>query len=197
MTSPLTRRSVRTPLVVTLGVAAAVGLSACSGSGDSGALPGNERPVDATQAASSSDPSVRASAPPEVTEAVATRTAAYDGDRVRVEVLSLRRSGDLSTLQLRETYLGTEYYSINNDLGGGAASYDLSGITLVDTANGKRYLTAHDSDDDCVCSSTSGVQIKPGSSYTLSATFAAPPDDVRSIDVAIPGLGTIADVPVS
>jgi hypothetical protein len=190
------------PLVTALGVAAVVGLSACGGEsgGSAGGLPSTE--AAATQAASqsSNDPGgitpVTPTPAPEVTDAVASRTTSYDGDRVRIDVLSLRRSGELSVLQLRETYLGTESYNINNDLGSGAADYDLSGITLVDGENGKRYLTAHDSDDDCVCSRTIGVTIKPGSSYTLSATFAAPPSDVRTVDLAIPGLGTINDVPV-
>lgn len=49
----------------------------------------------------------------------------------------------------------------------------------------------------CVCSTAlSGVFLKPGSTVVLSATFAAPPDDVESMEVEVPLFGTFPDVPV-
>ena len=111
-------------------------------------------------------------------------------------MLSLQRHDELSTLRFSLTYLGTDEFSVNNDLGS-PTSYDVSGVSLIDGRNSKRYLAAHDSKDHCVCSSTIGVRIKPNTSYQLSATFAAPPSDVTSVQLDIPGVGTLSDVPVN
>jgi hypothetical protein len=127
---------------------------------------------------------------------IASRTASYGVDKVRVDLQSLRRDGELSTLALRVTNLGSDEYSVDHDFGD-VSNYDLSGITLIDGKNSKRYLVGRDSKDRCVCTSTIALRIQPRASYNLTATFAAPPADVTSLEVSIPGLGTLNDVPVS
>lgn len=135
---------------------------------------------------------------------LASRTAGFDDTTVRIDLLSLRRDGNLSTLRFTATNTtpGTvedtsKEWSIYTDLGSGPTDYSVAGIYLVDPTHSKKYPTARDSADDCVCSSTSGVDIVPTQSREFSATFAAPPADVTTLDVYVPGAGTFENVPVS
>ncbi|MQA79790.1 MAG: hypothetical protein GEV10_15135 [Streptosporangiales bacterium] len=77
----------------------------------------------------------------------------------------------------------------------------MSGVYLVDGKNKKKHLTARYRDPahptsgmHCLCSGTRGVA--GGQTLYLNATFAAPPDDVTSVDVAIPHVGTFKDVAI-
>ena len=128
----------------------------------------------------------------------------YEDVSIRFDLLSLRRSGNLATLRFTATNTtpGTsddtdKEWSIFSDLASGPSEYSVNGVYLVDPAHSKRYPTATDSADDCVCSQTSGVDIVPTQSREFSATFAAPPADVATVDVYVPGAGTIENVPVS
>ena len=172
-------------------MAATTSLTACGGGGSGGT-------ADPLPSASATNVSAQSQEPLTLDSNVpiATRTVTYDGDSVRVDILSLQRHDELSTLRFSLTYLGTEQYSVNNDLGS-PTSYDVSGVSLIDGRNSKRYLAARDSADHCVCSSTIGVQLKPHTTYQLSSTFAAPPRDVTRVQLDIPGVGTLSNFPVS
>lgn len=71
------------------------------------------------------------------------------------------------------------------------------GIRLLDPKNKRAYLAATTSGGDCLCSpddSTTTIRREPV--WWVSVQFAAPPADVKTFDVSIPGFGTVNDVPI-
>ena len=140
-------------------------------------------------------------------QAVAT---SGDAIPVRADLAPLQRRGDVVVLNLSLTHTGDDSeWQLADDLDDGTvngleggvkdqdpARYSVDGISLIDGQNSKRHLVARDSRGFCVCSTGLGVFLKPGSTVVLSATFAAPPEDVDSLDVEIPVFGTFPAVPV-
>jgi hypothetical protein len=187
------------------GLALIAGATACQGIG------GNDggRTTTSSSSGPTSSSTSSTSSPPrdgglDDRSVVASRPATYKDISVRIDLLSLRRSGNLATLRFTATNTTPgapddtdKEWSIYTDLGSGPGQYDVSGVYLIDPAHSKKYPTASDSADDCVCSQTSSVDIVPTQSREFSATFAAPPADVAAVDVYVPGAGTIENVPVS
>jgi hypothetical protein len=135
---------------------------------------------------------------------IASRPASYEDAMVRIDLISVRRSGSLATLRFTATNTtpGTsddtdKEWNVDTDLGDKSSDYSVNGVYLIDPAHSKKYPAATDSADDCVCSLTSGVSIVPTQKREFSATFAAPPVDVTSVDVYVPGAGSFENVPVS
>jgi hypothetical protein len=130
---------------------------------------------------------------------VATGTTSDKQFTIKVELFQLRRRGGLVTLNFKvaNTVVGsTDSWFVGDFFGGNEVNdFTVSGIYLVDTANKKRYPAARDTNGRCVCSNTR-VGVSPGQSMTLFATFAAPPTDVKSVDVAIPHVGAFPGVPL-
>ena len=130
-----------------------------------------------------------------------------------VDLVALKRSGPtvVLNLRLRTTAADPEgrtsaqiAQALANDVnektpGGDTIDTDnADGLELVDTKNRKRHLVARDTENRCVCSSgLSSVFVRPVAPVNVSATFGAPPADVRAMDVTIPGFGTMTDVPLS
>lgn len=138
---------------------------------------------------------------------VASRDGQIDGEAIRLEITELARSGGTSAITIRLVSKGgpdagsaqisdTLDDGISNDSGN---TYDtVDGISLIDAANRKRYLVARDSGGQCVCDNElSGTFVKPGAPTVLPATFAAPPANVKAVDVVIPKFGTFKNVPLS
>jgi hypothetical protein len=176
--------------------------TAAAASGDQGAGSSTAPVTDAAPASAAAD---------DQPKAIASRPGDIDGEAVTAEVVGLKRSGPtvVLSLRLRPTRSGADTNAqIAGSLSDGVfeedpdgktlESNDLDGITLVDTANRKRHLVARDSRNGCVCSSAlSSVFVRDAAPINLSATFGAPPADVRTMDVSIPKFGTFTDVPVS
>ncbi len=153
------------------------------------------------------------SAPEPTGRVLATRDGQVDDLPVRLEIVSLQRSGATAALTIRlaipSSYAGSETASaqIANTFDDGVSesdrdpgqAYDTTdGISLIDSTNRKRHLVARDARGTCVCDENlSSTFLEQGSPLLLSATFAAPPPDVDVIDVVIPKFGTFKDVPVS
>lgn len=192
-------------------------LAGCSGGGESPAPEGSpSQPADAappSEAGTASVASPEATVPPLSVAASRDGHASYAGAMVpvRADLAPLQRRGDLVVLNLVLTHTGNEGSwqvsaglddGTTNGLEGSAQEQDparnsVDGITLVDGENAKRYLVARDERGWCVCSSSlSRVFLEPGGSVVLSATFAAPPEDVETLDVEVPLFGTFAAVPV-
>lgn len=152
-------------------------------------------------------------APAEAGRALATRDGQFGHLPVRLEIVSLQRSGATAALTLRLTipssYGGSDSASaqIAGTFDDGVSESDrdptqafdtVDGISLIDTKNRKRHLVARDARGTCVCDENlSSTFVEQGSPTVLSATFAAPPPDVDVMDVVIPKFGTFKDVPVS
>ncbi len=153
------------------------------------------------------------SAPEPTGRVLATRDGQIDELPVRLEIVSLQRSGATAALNLRlaipSSYGGSETASAQivstfddgvseSDRDPGQAFDTIDGISLVDVTNRKRHLVARDARGTCVCDENlSSTFVEQGSPLLLSATFAAPPPDVDVMDVVIPKYGTFKDVPVS
>lgn len=74
--------------------------------------------------------------------------------------------------------------------------FTLDKVTLVDTANKKKYLVVKDSEGVCVCSELKD-DAEPGTQFNLWAKFPAPPDTVQKITVIVPGFEPIEAVPIA
>lgn len=190
--------------------AAALLLTGCSGGGDakdSSSAGSSSSSADAPSSSSGDETasaSASASASPQG-EPFTTVKGFVDDTEVTLDVYPLRRNGDLVVLQLRmnvspQAEDSSQVAATFDDGDGETGSNDLDsldGLELVDGENGKVYLVATDTDHRCLCSEGLGSAIvDPGQSVTLDASFAAPPEDVSSVDLRIPSFGTTADVPV-
>lgn len=121
---------------------------------------------------------------------------------VRIDVVALERSDDLTELRMTLTNEGEpgtpslEPYSAFTD-DRPAAGLDLSGVGLVDGESKKLYLPVLDGEGECLCSSNMGdVAIPPGESVELNATFGGVPGDLDELDVRVPDFPSIEGVPV-
>jgi hypothetical protein len=128
-----------------------------------------------------------------------------DNAKVTLDVFAIRRTGDLAVIQLKLNVDAAAEGSpqVAQTFGDGSTETgakdldSMDGVQLVDAAAGKVYLAATNTDGGCLCSEDlGGAIIEPGQSTMLDVTFAAPPDDLSSIDVRVPSFGTIPAVPV-
>lgn len=77
----------------------------------------------------------------------------------------------------------------------GVTSYTADGIYLVEPTHRQRYPVARDTSGHCVCSTNLGSSnLGPGESVQITATFAAPPADVTTVDVNVPNVGVFNHV---
>jgi hypothetical protein len=193
-------------------VAAAMAITllavACSGQETPSGPGGDAGPQPQTSA-----PAADAAAPPptaagEARPVASREVAGANGIPMEVAVTELRRSGDLLVLSFTVSNLSEdqqlEIFEMFEDgveqgesfYAGGGRTVD--GVFLVDPVNRKRHLVARDTENRCVCSGDLlKVKVAPGQSTTLSATFGAPPQNVRTMDVTIPQAGTFSNVPLS
>jgi hypothetical protein len=153
-----------------------------------------ERPEPEPVAATTSEPAPR----PEPVE-VESRTASW-GPYASVEgtLMRPRRRGAtiVVTLRLRgpEDRLVTLEGAFDDGEEQAGTSNTVDGISVIDPQNGRRHTVARTPDGACVCSDRLGDLAEE---QTISATFAAPPPDVESIDVVVPQFGTFTDVPLA
>ncbi|MEV4804917.1 hypothetical protein AB0K18_33375 [Nonomuraea sp. NPDC049421] len=142
-------------------------------------------------------------APAQDTTVIATREAKTGaGDMhgaARVDITSLRRQG--KTVSLTWTVTATDgKVNLHNGMGRAALDFTVSNVSLIDPVNAKRYRVARNGtseDAGCVCSGTQGQFLESGDASTLYAVFAAPPPDVTKINVEMPMIGVLSDVPIS
>lgn len=72
------------------------------------------------------------------------------------------------------------------------------GITVLDTVNGALYHAAYDSARSCLCDVDLGNSfVASGQAIVLMTAFAAPPEDVETVTVYIPGAGSFDNVPLT
>jgi hypothetical protein len=126
----------------------------------------------------------------------AAALSAADGEQPdqRVEVTELKRTSG-GTVNLKFVMINDSNKDISfwQNFGGGNT---ISGVTLVDEKNKKKYFVVQDSERNCLCSS--GLdRVKPKSRINLWAKFPAPPEDVEKISVSIPHFQPMDDVPIS
>jgi hypothetical protein len=192
----------RRGLYLLLTAALAVGVSACQ-NGDTGG--GGEERQGAgrvsAQSSSTSDSGTE-TAQPDVQpgKVIVSREFQSDESTVRVDITGLQRQGKLTTLSWALTVTGEKDWRLWTRMGRSGTDPTVSQVSLVDPVNAKRYRVAFSGGEngDCVCSRIdSSINMKKGESKSLYATFSAPPPDVTKVNVELPGLGMVADVPIS
>ena len=176
----------------------AAGLVGIAGCGDTsgpraadgqGLAAGQPAPADTAAAVAGGQAPVTAPDGP----VLASRTATLGGQPIRAQLVLLRRTGSLAQLVVRLTNTGKGDALIQGGLGSGPADHTVSGISLIDSVNRKRHVVVRDSTGGCLCSRTE-ISLAPGQSAHLSATFAAPPPDVRKVVVDVPTYGAFVDI---
>lgn len=146
-------------------------------------------------------------------------TVEGSGDFPQLDILDLRRDGDVVTLEFAihtaddDSFGGPNvadafaaeqdsYYGLL-DQGEGMPNasladsrYWVSGVTLVDRANANRHLVLRDSSGACLCTSFTFGATSYGERYRHSAQFPAPPADVETMTVEVPQFPSIDAVPI-
>lgn len=111
----------------------------------------------------------------------------------RVVVRELRRDAAATmTLRFQVVNEAEQNFTTYSLLG---AYYAMDKVSLIDTANKKKYLVVEDSEGVCVCSEFKG-EVEPGAAINLWAKFPAPPATVQLITVLVPGFELVESVPV-
>ncbi|MFC5834496.1 hypothetical protein [Nonomuraea insulae] len=182
---------------------AAVGLAGC------GVLPGQQGSGGESRSAAAAAPTpveqqaTAPAAPAQATQVIATREASTGaGDmygKARVDITSLKRQGRTVTLNWMITATDGKV-NMHNGMGTGTLDYTVSGVSLIDPVNAKRYRVARNGtgeDAKCVCSGTQGQFMEPEQASSLYAVFAAPPPDVTKVNIEMPMIGVFTDVPIS
>ena len=170
------------------------------------------RPPHASAAITPSPASVVQRIPIPPARAIAVREGRVDDEPVTLELTQLRRRGLVVNLELRlRGRAGETALSMVDAFDDGVSQhvtdpqafkyegYDtVDGINLIDGINGRRYAPARDRFNNCLCDrNIQDLAFSRDRPATLSATFGAPPADVKVVDVVIPRFGTIPDVPLA
>lgn len=138
-----------------------------------------------------------ASASPAPTSSIASKKVRLPGGgTVAFAVFSLQRRSDLTVLDFGVRNDGHGSFGVGRLLSRNGATYDVGGVYLDDTVHHMSYRPAI-SGGECVCSTgLDGFAVGPGEVQYLSATFAAPPADVHHVDIHLPSVGVLRDVPI-
>ncbi|MER6943187.1 hypothetical protein ABT294_04110 [Nonomuraea sp. NPDC000554] len=143
------------------------------------------------------------SAPPQQGKVIATResrvTSAGQSGQARVDITALKRQGKTVILNWTVTALDGRV-NMHNGMSTGTLDYTVDAVSLIDPVNLKRYRVARNGtgqDSQCVCSDTQGQFLKKDDTTSLYAIFAAPPADVTKINIEMPMMGVLTDVPIS
>jgi hypothetical protein len=132
-----------------------------------------------------------------------TLYGAFEGVAVTAEVYPIRRTGPTSSANVRFTVAnGSRTFRILTALNDhnpeiadkGSTSPD--GLRLIDPTAKKAYLPATIGDRECLCSPAVNDRFDRYTDVTVSVSFAAPPVSRTTINLVLPGFGTVADVPL-
>lgn len=159
----------------------------------------------ASQTVQSTPADPRQSMSPDLGQVVATRTSTHSGKPVTLTLYPIVRSGTTSSVNFTLSSPGggggslqvADMLSDGDFKSSDASAHTADGLSLVDVKNSKLYLVASDGEGTCLCSrDLSGVFLSRNLPAIFSATFAAPPVDITTVDMRIPTFGTVRNVPV-
>ena len=187
----------RTMTVLGLGLSAALlaggcGLITGGHGGDGGKATGTSSPGKRNAQAASSP---QASGRPSVSRSVRMTVPGKPGQTFTIGYSGLKVTGRLARLTLVWTPhgVGTDTVSPYDMVGGSTSG---SQVTLIDTANLKRYVVVKDSDQDDLQSDYVGTETGNDQPLAMSYTFAAPPAGA-AIDVVLNERPLFESVPVT
>ncbi|EIV94999.1 hypothetical protein [Frankia sp. QA3] len=165
---------------LSLAVTALVTLAALTTASCSGGSDGTDAPGSAAGSTRPASPASPKSETPVVTRT--TRLTAGENGPVEIGLVDLRTSGRLAVLRLTFTP------HLRTDRPGGISLLDMAGgrggsVSLVDTENLRRYLVVRDSRNEPLGPNPAVIRTVNDSPLNATFTFAAPPAEVKKIDV--------------
>ena len=177
--------------------ALAAGCSSLPGAGDPSEDSGSAGTGTAGRAGSdvpAGRPAVDATAAPVASGTFDTPLVA--GGKVDIAVMDLRARGRLATLTIRITpHLPANHsdqsptpYELNGN--------NRPGASLIDPVNLKRYVVVKDSSGSEMQSNELSTDINNNQPAILTYTFAAPPENVKAVDVQFGSWPTFRTIPV-
>lgn len=132
-----------------------------------------------------------------------TLYGSFEGVAVTAEVYPIRRTGSTSASNVRFTVVNSSrtfrILTALNDHNPEVAdkgSTSPDGLRLIDPTAKKAYLPATIGDRECLCSPAVNDRFDRYTDVTVSVSFAAPPVSQTTINLVLPGFGTVADVPL-
>ncbi|MGI5167435.1 hypothetical protein ACQEU3_24110 [Spirillospora sp. CA-253888] len=164
--------------------------SSGDGDGDGGGGGGGAGPGKAANAVAKGEAKVADPAKP-----LAKTTAGSSKGTVELAVVSLSARGRLAHLTMSVTLRGT-----SGGIGGGIETlYNINGgdtptAALLDSVNLKRYVVVKDSADRELGAGNATLTINQP--FSLSYTFAAPPENVQAVDVQFGRFPIFRNVPI-
>lgn len=134
-------------------------------------------------------------------QVLASATGADGDDALRLDLNAVRRKGKTISITFGVTPTDSKWqvsqFFSGPDREDVESTHTLAGISVIDTANGRRYPVLFDENGECACDSDlSGRFIDAGETGRFSAITGAPPEDVTTVDVQIPGFGTFSDISI-
>lgn len=152
----------------------------------------------------SDDPSSAPSNDPGLRKPFATLRGALEEKKVLAEIYPIERGGTTATANIRFSLrkpdlIGFRIYrslSDNKPELGDSGKTAPDGLRLIDQDARKAYLPATIDDGECLCSPRVNGVYDRHHDLTVTVTFAAPPPSVTTIDLMVPGFGTVGDVPL-
>ena len=184
---------------VGLALAVALALTACGG--------GSDGPPSASTgtapAAASADGGEPVEPPGDTPATTATRPyrtvvigAFSEQGEIEIGLVELRVKGSLATLTLTYTPRLRGGGDTGRTLADLFGSWDPE-VDLVDTVNLKRYVVVRDSKGELLAPPGGRTRVVNSQPTRASYTFAAPPENVRAIDVHVHGQLAFADVEIT
>lgn len=135
---------------------------------------------------------------------IRTLRGAFEDKAVTAEIYPIERGATTATVNIRfrlrkPDLIGFRIYQSLSDhkpelSDRGKTAPD--GLRLIDTTAGKAYLPATIGSGECLCSPRVNSAYDRVDEVTVTVAFAAPPTAVTSMDLMVPGFGTVSDVPV-
>ncbi|GEM_PF-5892316 len=121
------------------------------------------------------------------------QTQTAQNDSGKIELTSITRAN--GTLMVQFKYANTTEKRIAvSEIAGVAAP--ATRVYLLDNVNRKRYLVIHDERGRAICSE-GRLLLAAGAESACWSRFAAPPPDVKTVSVVIPGAVPFENVPIS
>jgi len=115
-----------------------------------------------------------------------------DLSKISLELTSVQKTGD--TIMIRFKYISARDKPTRIDL---ETNQEVNQMYYVDSKNKKKYLIIKDTENQPLSSALAYFEVGPGATKSAWAKFAAPPPDVSTISVYIPGAPPFENVPIA
>jgi len=163
--------------------------------GAAGGVGATAAPGDDAAAGAAADPAAPAGAtgPPASAPAAVIAAQETNWPSVIAEINEFRRRGNTLTARVRFTNQGAE--TAEPDV-----HYDE--VYLMDAAAGKKYEVLRDEEGTYIAGLRSGwkdrwyQKLEPGQTYTVWMKFPAPPPEVRTVTLQVPGMPPFEELPI-